>query len=47
MGSKARRSTSDSARHSAIDVSSVHAPGGNANGPPPTMSRTGSKVPGG
>jgi CYTH domain-containing protein/CHAD domain-containing protein len=39
-------STIDSARHSAIDVSSVHAPAGRPNGPPPTMSVTGSNVPG-
>ena len=41
------RSTSHSARQSAIDVSSVHAPAGSANGPPPTMSVTGANVPGG
>ena len=36
----------DSARHSAIDVSSVHSPAANRNGPPPTMSVIGSNVPG-
>src|SRR3954452_5115185 len=36
-----------SARHSAIEVSSVHAPAGSENGPPPTMSVTGGNVPGG
>ena len=31
--------------HRAIDVSSVHCPGFNRKGPPPTMSVIGSKVP--
>ena len=35
-----------SARHSAIEVSSVHSPAAKSKGPPPTMSVTGSKVPG-
>lgn len=39
-------STIDSARHSAIDVSSIHAPAGSPKGPPPTMSAIGANVPG-
>ena len=46
-GIEALAANSESARHNAIDVSSVHAPAGNANGPPPTMSVTGANVPGG
>ena len=46
-GSNPLRSSTLSARHSAIDVSSVHAPTGSENGPPPTMSVTGGKLPGG
>ena len=34
------------ARHSAIDVSSVHWPARSPNGPPPTMSSIGSNEPG-
>src|SRR5207245_10172219 len=34
------------ARQRAIDVSSVHAPAGRLNGPPPTMSAMGASVPG-
>lgn len=38
-------STRLAARHSAIDVSSVHCPGSRPNGPPPTMSDSGSNCP--
>src|SRR5574341_963855 len=47
MGSNARRSMRLSARHRAMDVSSVHSPGRKPKGPPPTMSSMGSKESGG
>src|SRR5574341_1145404 len=47
MGSNARRSMRLSARHRAMEVSSVHSPGRRPKGPPPTMSSMGSKEPGG
>jgi hypothetical protein len=47
LGSNPRHATKLSARHNAIEVSSVHSPGSNPNGPRPTMSDTGLKVPGG
>ena len=46
-GSEQRHSIRLSARHSAIDVSTVQWPGSISNGPPPTMSLIGSKLPGG
>src|ERR1035438_7231743 len=45
--SKPRHSIRLAARHSAIEVSSVHCPAFRLNGPPPTISVSGLKLPGG
>jgi len=47
MGSKACFSTRLCARYSAMEVSSVHSPGARLNLPPPTISCSGVKLPGG